>query len=75
MNKPLLLTLLTAATIAAAYTLLRPAPDKALRTSGVYADDWIANCGALQGSAQGKCTARLDSAYGRAAGNAVPPGR
>lgn len=75
MNKPLLLALLFAATITAALVLLRPVPDKSLRTSGVYADDWIANCGSLQGRAQAKCTARLDAAYGRAAGNPLPSAR
>lgn len=72
MRKLLLLALLIAATLAGAYVLTRPAPDKALSTTGVYADDWTANCGPLQGQAQAKCTARLDSAYGRAAGSAVP---
>lgn len=73
MNKKLLLlALLIAATVGGALVLLRPAPDKALSTTGVYADDWVANCGPLQGSAQAKCTARLDSAYGRLAGAPVP---
>lgn len=71
----LLLALLIAATLGAAYTFLRPPPDKALKTSGIYADDWVANCAALQGPAQAKCTARLDAAYGRAAGAPVPAGR
>lgn len=71
----LLLALLIAATLGAAYVFLRPPPDRALKTTGVYADDWIANCGPLQGAAQAKCTARLDAAYGRAAGAAVPAGR
>lgn len=75
MNRKLLLALLVAATIGGAYILLRPAPDKALSTSGIYADDWMANCGKLQGAAQAACTARLDSAYGRAAGSPVPAGR
>ncbi|MGE5477716.1 MAG: hypothetical protein ACM3Q1_13740 [Bacteroidales bacterium] len=75
MNKKLLLALLIAATLGAAWLMLRPAPDKALSTTGVYADDWVANCGKLQGPDQAKCTARLDSAYGRAAGNPVPANR
>lgn len=71
----LLLAVLIAATLAAAYGFLRPPPDKALKLSGVYADDWVANCGPLDGAAQAKCTARLDSAYGRAAGAPVPAGK
>lgn len=74
-RKLLLLVLLVAITIAAAALLLRPAPDKALSTTGVYADDWLANCGPLQGAAQAKCTTRLDDAYGRAAGSPLPPKR
>ena len=68
----LLLALLIAATLGAAYVFLRPPPDKALKMTGVYADDWIANCAPLQGPAQAKCTTRLDSAYGRAAGAPLP---
>lgn len=71
----LLLAVLIAATLAAATAFLRPTPDKALKLTGVYADDWVANCGPLQGADQTKCTARLDSAYGRAAGAPVPKGR
>lgn len=74
-RKLLLLVLLIAASVGAAVLLLRPAPDKALSTTGVYADDWLANCGSLQGPAQAKCTARLDDAYGRAAGSPLPPKR
>lgn len=68
MHHKLLLALLIAATLAGAALVLRPAPDKALSTSGIYADDWVASCGKLQGAEQARCTARLDSAYGRAAG-------
>lgn len=75
MNRKLLLVLLIAITIGAAAWLLRPAPDKALSTTGIYADDWLANCGKQQGAAQAQCTARLDAAYGRAAGSPVPPAR
>ncbi|MCR6628723.1 MAG: hypothetical protein NVV74_00925 [Magnetospirillum sp.] len=75
MNKILLLVLLIAATLGGFYALSRPAPEKALRTNGVYADDWQTNCGPLQGAAQSKCTARLDAAYGRSANAPVPAGR
>ncbi len=75
MRKPLLLALLIAATVAAAYVALRPPSEKALSTTGVYADDWMANCGPLQGADQARCTKRLDAAYGRAAGSPVPAGR
>ncbi|HLO77287.1 MAG TPA: hypothetical protein VK196_12605 [Magnetospirillum sp.] len=75
MKKPVLLALLIGATVAGAYVLLRPAPDKAMAFTGTYADDWTANCGKLQGAAQSKCTARLDAAYGRAAGSPLPANR
>ncbi|MGE5515148.1 MAG: hypothetical protein ACM31D_04935 [Bacteroidota bacterium] len=75
MNRTLLLAVLIVATVAGAALLLRPTADKALSTTGVYADDWLANCGPLQGAAQAKCTTRLDSAYGRAAGSPVPAAR
>lgn len=75
MKKPLLLAALIITTLAGAYVLLRPAPERALSTTGIYADDWIANCGKLQGATQAKCTARLNSAYGRAAGSPLPPAR
>jgi len=75
MRKPLLLALLIAATLAVACVALRPPPEKALSFTGVYADDWMTNCAPLQGTAQSKCTKRLDAAYGRAAGAPVPSGR
>jgi len=40
--------------------------------TGNYSDDWMTTCGAVQGSAQNVCTARLDAAYGRVAGSPVP---
>lgn len=73
MRQKLLLALLTAATLAAATYALRPSPDRALSTTGIYADDWLANCGKLQGADQARCTQRLDDAYGRAAGAPLPP--
>jgi hypothetical protein len=72
MRKFALLAALVAATLAGAYALLRPAPEKALRFTGVYADDWAGNCGPLKGTEQTRCTARLDDAYGRAAGAPLP---
>jgi hypothetical protein len=62
--------------VAAAYFGLawnhsRPAAP-AMATTGVYADDWAAQCGPIQGAAQAECTARLDAAYGRRAGEPVP---
>jgi|APHig6443717497_1056834.scaffolds.fasta_scaffold00047_22 hypothetical protein len=72
MPPKLLLAALIAATIAIAAYALRPAPDKALSTTGIYADDWLANCGKLQGPDQARCTQRLDSAYGRVAGAPIP---
>lgn len=74
-HKMILLLVLVAATVAGGIMLLRPAPEKALSTTGTYADDWVANCAPLRGEAQTKCTARLDSAYGRMAGSPVPPAR
>lgn len=72
MNSKLLLVLLLAATLGAAYLLLRPAPEKPMAFTGIYADDWTKNCGPLQGAEQSRCTTRLDAAYGRAAGAPVP---
>lgn len=67
----LLLAALVVATVVGAYVLTRPAPrpaaGKPVPISGVYADDWMATCGPLQGAEQERCTARLDAAYGRAA--------
>lgn len=73
MHKWLLLIVLIVATVAGAYWLTRPVPSsetqkKAPEISGVYADDWMAQCGALGGDAQEKCTRLLDAAYGRTAG-------
>lgn len=74
-GKLILLAVLVAASAAAALALLRPAGEKALSTTGIYADDWMANCGPLQGPAQAKCTSRLDSAYGRLVGSPEKPAR
>ena len=82
MRKLLLLAALIAAAMAGAYVLSRPTPEKpattpvaepALKTSGVYADDWLALCGAQHGAEQERCTARLDAAYGRSVG--APAGK
>lgn len=72
MNKLVLLAALVAVTLAGGYALLRPAAEKPLGFTGVYADDWASNCGALKGGEQSRCTARLDAAYGRSAGAPLP---
>lgn len=86
MKKIILLIVLVIAVALVAREVLRPAPvsqpqpatttqapQAGLKTTGVYADDWAANCGPLQGPAQSQCTARLDAAYGRTSGAPVPP--
>ncbi|HTH16592.1 MAG TPA: hypothetical protein VL974_08065 [Magnetospirillum sp.] len=84
--KKFLLPLLLVAALAAGALMLRQgnhpgpatpqaaAPTEApLKTTGVYADDWVNLCGPLQGAEQAKCTEKLDAAYGRKAG--VPVGK
>ena len=49
------------------------APAPKITISGNYSDDWMKYCGPAQGAAQQSCTAGLDAAYGRSAGQPVPP--
>lgn len=78
MNKLVLGFALGLAVAAAAWFLLhdrKPAAEAgapAPKVTGVYADDWQANCGPLAGAAQAECTTRLDRQYGRTAGAPVP---
>jgi hypothetical protein len=75
---------IVAAVVAAAvaYWLLagpKPAPAPAapqakaeLKTTGIYADDWQADCAPLAGPAQAACTAALDAHYGKTDSAPVP---
>lgn len=78
MRKIVLLGLLIAAALAGGYILTRPTAVKPTAepkpaVSGVYADDWMAQCGSQSGADQERCTARLDAAYGRSVG--APAGK
>ncbi|MDA8231346.1 MAG: hypothetical protein M0006_08405 [Magnetospirillum sp.] len=46
-------------------------PNK-LNITGVYSDDWLANCAPLSGAAQDSCTAALNAHYGKADAAPVP---
>ena len=64
------------AIVMAYFVVTRRQPEEhagqAVTISGNYADDWMSMCGAIQGTSQKVCTARLDAAYGRDDGKPVP---